>query len=369
MGQIVCHAGSQTFPGREKGIVKGMIVAALEPTVRLLPGDHTARPFGKGDRVPEAEVGAGGGVVENVVIVKVLDAPFGRSGGHPAQQIGGNVHQGGRRCIQGLSDHVVIGIPGQPLLAGDVIALPKRPRVAQRSDKGPSHVVAMAGHPKGRAVAGDDDRLALAQAVQKIGAPAKGVQDAAPLAIGPRRADHGHLEIASRVRLFQDALALGLAVGIGKRRRRFALRVLADRIAASRLGVHVHRAAEHVLRDPPTESADRALDVLRPEGDHVDRRVVWPRFGHLRLKLLVRRAVAQDPLDVSWNVRLALPPVVQRYVIATLHQIARDRRADQPCTPNDQDPHPTSHLPHSSNVKLSMLRYDARCSVWATFHA
>ena len=66
------------------------------------------------------------------------------------------------RRIQGLGHDAVIGIPGQPLFPGDVIAFAVRLGIAERTDKGTSHVVSMAGHPKRRAVARDDDRQALA---------------------------------------------------------------------------------------------------------------------------------------------------------------------------------------------------------------
>ena len=168
--------------------------------VCVQPVNDSPYPLREGNGIAEVQVGAGGAVVEDVVVLEVDGADV-RPFRHFVEQIGGNVDErrGGR--VHRLRHEFMITVPRQPLLARHVVRLAERMRLSGTGDKGAGHVVAVAGRPQAAAVAVYHNRLALANAIQVHRTAAERMHQAPPLAVRECGAQNGERKIAAILRL------------------------------------------------------------------------------------------------------------------------------------------------------------------------
>jgi hypothetical protein len=93
------------------------------------------------------------------------------------------------------------------------------------------------------------------------------------------------------------------------------------------------------VRRAPTERLDQAGSVLRLERNHVHDTIELARSLHVANERGGIVAVAEQALGLGRDLPAGLPAVVDRHLVAALHKLARERRADQSGAADDEYAH------------------------------
>ena len=101
------------------------------------------------------------------------------------QYVGRNIDRF-KGAADDLGDLLVVGVPGHPLVAGDVVRLADASGIAHCADEAARHIVHMAGCPQARSVAGHDQGQARPEAGDERLPWAERPGEASALAVGVR---------------------------------------------------------------------------------------------------------------------------------------------------------------------------------------
>ena len=195
-------------------------------------------------------------------------------------------------CAQFVRDDGVDLVPCNGFVAGNVIRLTDSVRVAHEPNKALGEVRVVRDRPQGRAVAVDEDGLALHHPAHDLprALVALDGEGQAALVVGMARADDGDREAVFPVHahevLFAGNFIAGVCpVRIGQRR------ALGDQIVRKRFLVCRGRGDEHELLRPAGKEAEIALKLVGREGDkiaHAVKRHAFKRLCRLHLVTNVR---------------------------------------------------------------------------------